>query len=247
MAPADLNRGVGVSSDVDTVIRADGVSRVFETPSEQIFGVRNVSLTVRRGEFVCLMGPSGCGKSTLLGLLAGLDVPTEGHVAFGEKRISHASPEERAAIRLRDIGMVFQEGQLIPEFTALENAAFPLELLGWSKSESLAAGSKALDQVGLSNQGKRFPSELSGGQRQRVGIARAISGPRQAIIADEPTGSLDHSNSIAIFGLFRDLAESGYAVIVATHDLAASAFAHRTLRMTDGALEPVIPESLESV
>lgn len=247
MAPADLNYVSGTFSGPDIVIRADGVSRVFETPSEQIFGVRNVSLNVRRGEFVCLMGPSGCGKSTLLGLLAGLDVPTEGDIAFGEKQISHASPEERAATRLRDIGMVFQEGQLIPEFTALENAAFPLELLGWSKSDSFAAGAKALDQVGLSNQGKRFPSELSGGQRQRVGIARAISGPRQAIIADEPTGSLDHSNSIAIFGLFRELAESGYAVIVATHDLAASSFAHRTLRMTDGAVEPVSVENMESV
>jgi len=247
MAPVNLNHGLGIPSDADTVIRADGVSRVFETPSEQIFGVRNVSLTVRQGEFVCLMGPSGCGKSTLLGLLAGLDVPTEGDVYFGGRRVSHASPEERAAIRLRDIGMVFQEGQLIPEFTALENAAFPLELLGWSKSDSFAAGAKSLDQVGLSSQGERFPSELSGGQRQRVGIARAISGPRRAIIADEPTGSLDHSNSIAIFGLFRELAESGYAVIVATHDLAASSFAHRTLRMTDGAVEPVTVEDLESV
>lgn len=243
MAPANSSKLSHTTGAIDFVIQADGVSRVFETPSEQVFGVREVSLVVERGEFVCLMGPSGCGKSTLLALLAGLDTPSLGEVLFAGNKLSDASAEERAATRLRDIGMIFQDDHLIPEFTTLENVMFPLDLLGWTKADSLTAAMYALDQVGLSAMAERFPSELSGGQRQRVGIARAIAGPRQAIIADEATGSLDHSNSIAIFKLFRALAESGYAVIVATHDLAASQYAHRTLRMTDGSINSNSSES----
>lgn len=222
-------------SHADTaVIQADGVSRYFETPSERVFGVRKVDIEVKKGEFVCLMGPSGCGKSTLLSLLAGLDTPDEGRVHFSGQELSAASAETRASVRLKEIGMIFQQDQLIPEFTTLENVMFPLELLGWSRDDCEESALRALEKVGLTGLAKRFPSELSGGQRQRAGIARAIAGPRQAVIADEATGSLDHLNSLAIFELLRALADSGYAVIAATHDLSAATYAHRILRMSDG-------------
>ncbi|MGK2853948.1 MAG: ABC transporter ATP-binding protein [Microbacteriaceae bacterium] len=212
------------------------ISRVFEMPAERVFGVRDVSLTVRQGDFVCLMGPSGCGKSTLLSLLAGLDVPTGGRVLFGGQDLSGTSAEDRAAVRLREIGMVFQDHQLIPEFTAVENVMLPLELQGQHHDEAEAAAGEALDRVGLKDLAHRFPSELSGGQRQRIGLARAIVGTRRAVLADEATGSLDHENSKMVFQLLRDLAAQGYAVLAATHDPLAAKFADRTLRMIDGSL-----------
>ncbi|WP_448261889.1 ABC transporter ATP-binding protein [Microbacterium aurum] len=214
---------------------------MFETPAEQIFGVREVSLAVGSGEFVCLMGPSGCGKSTLLSLLSGLDTPTGGRVWFDGRDLSGASPEERASIRLRSIGMVFQENHLIPEFTAVENVMLPLELQGQHHVAAEVEARVALDRVGVADLAGRFPSELSGGQRQRVGIARAIVGPRKALLADEATGALDHRNSEMVFGLLRELAGQGYAVLAATHDFTATRYADRTIRMIDGALTDTAP------
>lgn len=218
----------------EALIRSEGVSKVYETPSEQVFAVKDAGVAIERGEFVCLMGPSGCGKSTLIGLLAGLDRPTSGDVFFDGQLLANLTGEERAKIRLRDLGMVFQVDHLIPEFDARENVALPLELLGWAKTDALDEAESVLNKVGLRGLERRFPSELSGGQRQRVGIARAIAGPRKALIADEATGSLDHANSQAIFALLRELADQGYAVLAATHDQGASAFADRTLIMRDG-------------
>lgn len=229
------NSGIG-SSARGALIRADDVSRVFDTPAEQVFGVRGVSLAIAAGEFTCLMGPSGCGKSTLLALLSGLDTPTSGQVWFDDRDLSGASPEERASVRLRSIGMVFQENELIPEFTALENVVLPLELQGQNHVAAEGEARLALDRVGMGEYAGRFPSELSGGQRQRVGVARAIVGSRRVVLADEATGALDHRNSQMVFELLRELAGQGYAVLAATHDLTATSYADRTIRMIDGAL-----------
>lgn len=229
------NSGIG-STVRGAVIRAEAVSRMFDTPAEQVFGVRRVSLEIAAGEFTCLMGPSGCGKSTLLALLSGLDTPTDGRVWFDDRDLSGGSPEERAEVRLRSIGMVFQKNELIPEFTSLENVVLPLELLGQDHVAAEGEARRALDRVGMGEFAGRFPSELSGGQLQRVGIARAIVGSRRVVLADEATGALDHRNSQMVFELLRELAGQGYAVLAATHDLTATSYADRTIRMIDGAV-----------
>lgn len=212
------------------------VSRTYVTSAERVEAVRGVSLRVRAGEFVALMGPSGCGKSTLLGLMSGLQTPDSGEVLVSGVRIDGMSAGERAGVRLRSIGTVFQDHNLVPEFTALENVMLPMELRGIPTAEAAEQARDMLVTVGLEQELKRYPANLSGGQRQRVGIARAIAGGRRLLLADESTGSLDHKNSRAIFAMFRALADSGYGVLAATHDPTVTAFSHRTVEMIDGAL-----------
>ncbi len=213
-----------------------GVTCTFVTSSERVEAVRDASLTVGAGEFVALMGPSGCGKSTLLGLIAGLLTPDTGEVWIRGQRLDTLSTSERADVRLREIGSVFQEHNLVPEFTALENVMLPMELRGLPRSQAAEQARDMLETVGLADELGRLPAQLSGGQRQRVGIARAIAGGRRLVLADEATGSLDHRNSEAVFAMFRALADAGYAVLAATHDRLAGTFAHRTVDMLDGAL-----------
>ncbi|HEU5222414.1 MAG TPA: ABC transporter ATP-binding protein [Candidatus Lumbricidophila sp.] len=203
-----------------------------------VHAVRDVSLTVHAGEFVSIMGPSGCGKSTLLGLLAGLDVPDSGSVRLLGGMLSNAAPDKRASLRLRNVGLVFQDHQLVPEFTCAENVMLPLELQGQHHFSAKGASLEALGLVGVAELADRFPSDISGGQRQRVGVARATVGGRRLILADEATGSLDARNSELVFSIFRDLADTGYAVIAATHDLTIRQYAHRGIQMADGTLEP---------
>lgn len=224
---------------MDELIAGTGLTREFDTPGERVLAVRDVSLSLRAGEFVCLMGPSGCGKSTLLGLLSGLDVPTAGRVVFGETELSALTAERRAAVRLREFGMVFQEHNLIPEFTACDNVMLPLEAVGTDEKSARRAAEAAMERVGIGELHGRFPAELSGGQRQRVGIARATVGGRTVLFADEATGALDRANTMVVFALFRALADQGYAVLAATHDAAGSQLADRTVHMEDGAISTV--------
>lgn len=225
------------------MLRTERVSKIFQNPVESVFGVREVDLTLATGEFVCLMGPSGCGKSTLLSLLSGLDTATTGEVVFAGRSLASLSSEGRAALRLREIGMVFQDHHLIPEFTALENVMLPLDLQGQHPPIAREAALVALERVGMADLSDRFTTELSGGQRQRVGIARAIVGEHRVVLADEATGSLDHANSQMVFRLLADLAGQGYAVMAATHDVGASSFASRTLHMVDGSLTNILESS----
>lgn len=213
-----------------------GVTRTFVTSSERVEAVRDASLTVGAGEFVALMGPSGCGKSTLLGVMAGLLSPDSGEVWISGQRLDTLSAGERAEVRLREVGTVFQQHNLVPEFTAVENVMLPMELRGLPRLEASRQARNMLETVGLGPELHRFPAQLSGGQRQRVGIARAIVGGRQLLLADEATGSLDHRNSEAVFAMFRSLADAGYGVLAATHDRLACDFAHRIVEMIDGAL-----------
>ena len=204
--------------------------------AETVQAVSSVSFTVDSGECVALMGPSGCGKTTLVSLVSGLLAADSGSIQVLGNHLEKLDADERAAFRLKNIGVVFQDTQLIPEFTVLENVLLPLELGGVAKLESIKLAQAALTQVGLVTQMDRFPDEISGGQAQRVGIARAIVGGRKVLLADEPTGSLDQENSKLVFSVLLDLAKSGLAVLISTHDPLIESYASRILPMSDGHL-----------
>lgn len=216
-----------------------GVSRSFVSPAETVHALRSVDLVVAAGQFVCLYGASGCGKTTLINLLAGLDSPTEGCVRVLGNRLEVMRESERTALRLRRIGVVFQDNNLVPEFTALENVMLPLQAMGMDRPEALRQAAQALERVGLDQEQKRVPAELSGGQRQRVGIARALVGERDLLVADEPTGALDSANSKSLFDLISGLCSDGLTAIVASHDPQARLVADLTVELIDGAVASV--------
>lgn len=217
-----------------TVIKLTGLTKQFKTPVEIIAAVDRATFVVNGGEFVALMGPSGCGKTTLLGLIAGIDSPSSGEVEVLDVLLSEKGGEARGKFRLANIGMVFQEHNLISEFTSLENVMLPLEVLKFPHRVKAEKSLQALRRVKMLDKEGAFPEQLSGGQKQRVGIARALVGEKKIILADEPTGSLDYDNSNKVFELFRSMAADGLAVIVATHNEDVLRFATRILRMRDG-------------
>jgi ABC-type lipoprotein export system ATPase subunit len=224
-------------SDNDVpMVRVTGVSRVYDTESESVWAVRDVSLEVDAGSFVCLFGSSGSGKSTLLNMMAGLDLPTTGSIRVLGQALESLNEDARARIRLHDVGVVFQDHHLIDEFTALENVMLPLEARGLPVAQARSEALHQLELVGLSGLHDRTPSKLSGGQRQRVGIARALIGGRRLLLADEPTGSLDSANSSSIFALLRQLCDQGATVVLATHEAASRQFADAVFEMQDGHL-----------
>jgi lipoprotein-releasing system ATP-binding protein len=197
--------------------------------------VDHVDLTVEKGEFVAITGPSGCGKSSLLYLLGLLDVPTEGEIYIAGQETSRLSEAEKAALRLRMLGFVFQFHFLLPEFSALNNVLMPMRTLGQLPlKEMRARGVSLLNSLGLSAQLNKLPSQMSGGQRQRVAIARALANDPEIVMADEPTGALDSSSTEQVFSILRDIADHGRTVIVVTHDLSLAARADRRIRIVDG-------------
>ena len=218
------------------MIQVSSAFKSYEMKAEIVQAVSSVSFTVDSGECVALMGPSGCGKTTLVSLVSGLLAADSGSIQVLGTHLEKLDADERAAFRLKNIGVVFQDTQLIPEFTVLENVLLPLELGGVAKLESIKLAQAALTQVGLATQMDRFPDEISGGQAQRVGIARAIVGGRKVLLADEPTGSLDQENSKLVFSVLLDLAKSGLAVLISTHDPLIETYASRILPMSDGHL-----------
>jgi putative ABC transport system ATP-binding protein len=218
------------------MIQVSSAFKSYEMKAETVQAVSSVSFTVDSGECVALMGPSGCGKTTLVSLVSGLLAADSGSIQVLGTHLEKLDADERAAFRLKNIGVVFQDTQLIPEFTVLENVLLPLELGGVAKLESIKLAQAALTQVGLVTQMDRFPDEISGGQAQRVGIARAIVGGRKVLLADEPTGSLDQENSKLVFSVLLDLAKSGLAVLISTHDPLIESYASRILPMSDGHL-----------
>jgi len=218
------------------MIQVSSAFKSYEMKAETVQAVSSVSFTVDSGECVALMGPSGCGKTTLVSLVSGLLATDSGSIQVLGTHLEKLDADERAAFRLKNIGVVFQDTQLIPEFTVLENVLLPLELGGVAKLESIKLAQAALTQVGLVTQMDRFPDEISGGQAQRVGIARAIVGGRKVLLADEPTGSLDQENSKLVFSVLLDLSKSGLAVLISTHDPLIESYASRILPMSDGHL-----------
>lgn len=216
------------------MISLTSVSVTHRTAAGVVHSLNDVNLAVETGEYVAVLGASGSGKTTLLNVIGGLIQPSAGDVEVAGKTITSLSENDRANLRLRSIGVVFQDNNLIAEFTALENVILPLSARGWHQSDAIAEAQRLLERFDIGPLANRKPFELSGGQRQRVGIARGLAGGRNILLADEPTGSLDTANSRAVFTLLGEVAAQGVAVVVATHDPNIERFASRVVSMRDG-------------
>lgn len=209
---------------------------MYQTEAEHIVALDNVSLDASGGDLLAIVGASGSGKTSLINVVAGLLSADQGSVLVAGHDIASMSSSQRAGVRLDDIGVVFQDHNLIPEFNVLENVSLPLRARGISREEAEAEATGLLERVGLAGSGSRYPRQLSGGEQQRVGIARALTGGKRILLTDEPTGSLDSSNSAAIFELLRVLADSGVCVLAASHDPQVLAVTTRRAVMADGKL-----------
>ncbi len=213
-----------------------GVRVEYSSAAETVVALDIGELDFERGSFTAVLGVSGSGKSTLLNVIAGLAVPDSGEIEVLDERLDGRSERDRAEFRLRHIGVVFQDHNLIPEFSVSENVELPLRAQGVRRAEARREASLWLERVGLGGMERRRPAELSGGQRQRVGVARALVGGREVLIADEPTGSLDAANSRSVLGLLKGLTADGVTVIIATHDPQIEELAENIIRLHDGCL-----------
>jgi putative ABC transport system ATP-binding protein len=212
--------------------------------SEEVRALDGVSFDIRQGELVAIMGPSGSGKSTLMNLIGALDQPTTGELEVAGKRLGALSPDELADLRAHAVGFVFQQFQLLPRLSALDNVAMPLLYRRDFAGDPRAAARARLEQVGLGARTGHRPSEMSGGQQQRVAIARALVGEPSLLLADEPTGALDSRTGAAVIALFQSLNAAGQTIVLVTHDTEVARAATRVLRMRDGRIvadEPVAP------
>ncbi|MGV9772798.1 ABC transporter ATP-binding protein [Streptosporangium sp. NPDC003464] len=230
----------------DPVVRLAGVSRVHGDGPQAVTALRDVSLDVAAGELVAVMGPSGSGKSTLLNLAGGLDLPTSGEVVLEGTPLSSLAVKEIAGLRRRHVGYVFQDLNLIPSLTAVENVMLPRELDGIRAGQARREATEALAEVGLADVADRFPDELSGGQRQRVAIARALVGERRLILADEPTGALDTPTGDDILQLLRTRCDAGATALLVTHEPRYAAWADRVVFLRDGEITDSTAVPLES-
>jgi putative ABC transport system ATP-binding protein len=225
------------------------VSKVYGSGPSEVHALREVDLAVERGELVAVMGPSGSGKSTLLTIAGSLELASSGQVLVDGVDLEDVSRSDRAKLRRRQIGYVFQDFNLLPGLTAIENVNLPLELDGVRSRAARAAGIEALEALGVAERADRYPDELSGGERQRVAIARAIVGERELLLADEPTGALDSMNGEAVMRLLRAATRRGVAGVVVTHEAQLASWADRVVFLRDGrvvdqTVAPPGPESL---
>jgi len=225
------------------------VSKVHGSGPTEVRALHEVDLVVDRGELVAVMGPSGSGKSTLLTIAGSLEDATSGEILIDGSEISAMSPDDRARLRRRSIGYVFQDFNLLAGLTAVENVALPLELDGVVSSQAQDSAYEALRSLGLEDRAVHFPDDLSGGEQQRVAVARAVVGNRRLLLADEPSGALDSVNGEAVMRLLRDACRRGMAGVVVTHDSQLAAWADRVVflrdgRMVDQTISPSGPESL---
>ena len=235
-----------------SMLELRGVTKVYGQGATVVNALGGVDLTVEPGAMVAVMGPSGSGKSTLLTIAGSLEDPTEGEVLIDGAPLSRMSRNAKARLRRRSIGYVFQDFNLLPGLTAVENVALPLELDGLSGRRARVAGKRALDDLGLSERADRFPDQLSGGERQRVAIARAVVGDRHVLLADEPSGALDSANGEAVMRLIRTACQRGVAGVVVTHDAQLASWADRVVFLRDGRIvdqtsPPDGPESLLTI
>ncbi|KQQ39475.1 ABC transporter ATP-binding protein [Nocardioides sp. Leaf307] len=219
---------------MSAVLELDRVSRVHGEGDLQVHALRAVSFAAHAGELVAVMGPSGSGKSTLLTLSGGLDTPTDGAVRVEGSDLGAMGAKERARMRRTSIGYVFQDFNLVPALTAVENVALPLELDGVRTRVARAAARTALEEVGIGELADRFPDLMSGGQQQRVAIARAVVGERRLILADEPTGALDTESGEDVLRLLRARCDAGAAGVMVTHEARHAAWADRVVFLRDG-------------
>jgi len=216
------------------LIQLNGVRKVFFTDEVETHALADVHLEIREGEYVAINGPSGCGKTTLLSILGLLDTPSDGSYLLEDKPVANLSPAERARIRNRRIGFVFQAFNLIGDLTVAENVELPLTYRGMAGGERTKRVQQALEKVGMSHRAKHYPVQLSGGQQQRVAVARAVVGDPAILLADEPTGNLDSTNGEAVMELLRTLNRSGATVCMVTHDPRYAKHADRSIHLFDG-------------
>ncbi len=216
------------------LLRLDGVTKVFETDEVETHALAGIHLEILRGEYISIAGPSGCGKSTLLSILGLLDSPSEGNYWLNGKPVQGLSASERARIRNREIGFIFQSFNLIGDLTVFENVELPLTYRGMKASERRERVNAALEKVQMAHRAKHIPSQLSGGQQQRVAVARAVAGQPSILLADEPTGNLDSTNGEAVMGLLRELHRDGATICMVTHDPRFARHADRSIHLFDG-------------
>jgi putative ABC transport system ATP-binding protein len=218
------------------------VSKVYGEGATEVDAISGIDLTVERGSLVAIMGPSGSGKSTLLTIAGSLESPTTGDVMVDGTNVVGMSRNEKARLRRRTIGYVFQDFNLLAGLTAVENVSLPLELDGIPLRKSRAKGMAVLDELGLADRAERFPDELSGGERQRVAIARAVVGERSLLLADEPSGALDSVNGEAVMRMILSACHGGVAALVVTHDAKLASWADRVVFLRDGkAVDETLP------
>ncbi len=226
------------------LIKLDGVSKVFLTDEVETHALSSVSIDIGRGEYVSIAGPSGCGKSTLLSILGLLDSPTEGSYLLNNRSVASLPAAERARVRNREIGFIFQSFNLIGDLTVFENVELPLTYRGMKSSERRERVQAALERVGMSHRAKHLPSQLSGGQQQRVAVARAVAGEPLILLADEPTGNLDSRSGEAVMDLLKELHGGGATICMVTHDPRYARHADRNIHLFDGRVVDHIPEEV---
>ncbi|HEY7446753.1 MAG TPA: ABC transporter ATP-binding protein [Vicinamibacterales bacterium] len=217
-----------------TLIRLDGVTKVFYTDEVETHALGGIHLEITRGEYVSIAGPSGCGKSTLLSIFGLLDTPTAGEYWLNGRQVANLTMVERARTRNREIGFIFQNFNLIGDLTVFDNVELPLTYRGMRPAERRERVTAALERVGMAHRAKHYPSQLSGGQQQRVAVARAVGGDPSILLADEPTGNLDSRNGEVVMELLRELHRGGATICMVTHDPRYARHADRTVHLFDG-------------
>jgi len=218
----------------EPLIHLEGVTKVFVTDEVETHALAGIHIDIQRGEYIAIAGPSGCGKSTLLAILGLLDSPTDGTYVLNGKEVQSLKLSERARIRNREIGFIFQAFNLIGDLTVYENVELPLTYRGMGGAERKKRVQEALERVGMSHRVKHYPSQLSGGQQQRVAVARALGGDPSILLADEPTGNLDSTNGEQVMDLLRELHRSGATICMVTHDPRYAKYADRGIHLFDG-------------
>jgi putative ABC transport system ATP-binding protein len=216
------------------LLKLEGVSKVFMTDEVETHALAGVHLEIEAGQYISIAGPSGCGKSTLLSILGLLDTPTDGSYTLNGRPVDSLKLSERARIRNREVGFIFQSFNLIGDLNVFENVELPLTYRGMGSTERRRLVREALDRVGMSHRAKHLPSQLSGGQQQRVAVARALAGRPLILLADEPTGNLDSSNGEAVMDLLSELHREGATICMVTHDPRFSRYAEREIHLFDG-------------
>ena len=219
---------------MESIIQMSGINKYYQVGAERLHALRDVSLTVERGEFLAILGPSGSGKSTLMNLVGCMDTTDSGSYLLDGEEISTMKDGDLTRVRNEKIGFIFQKYQLIPKYTVLQNICMPLLIRGRSRREAEEACGETIRLLGLGERVKHRPSELSGGQQQRVAIARALVGQPSILLADEPTGALDSATGREVLELFVTLNSLGNTIVMITHDEKVAKYAHRVVRIIDG-------------